>query len=85
MAKVNTNFKSYNIDLHLFCREGIFARMKGSIDLCEVTLSYIYWRHWQCTGTLSQQLLVLFFDCAKVMLVISELYLKNVAGWCNYR
>jgi hypothetical protein len=85
MAKVSTNFKSYNIDLRLFCGEGIFAHMKGSIDLCEVTLSYIYWRHLQCTGTLSEQLLVLFFNRTKVMLIISKLYLKNVAGWRNYR
>ena len=39
----------------------IFARMKGCINLCELALNYIHWRHWQCTGASSERSLV-FFD-----------------------
>ena len=33
MAKINTNFKSYNVYLQLFCGEETSARMEGCIDL----------------------------------------------------
>ena len=72
----------------------IFARLKGCINLCKHALNYIYWRHCQCTGALSERY---FFDCntseqqkqcgqylnhTQKMLVVSAT--PNSWGWnCN--